>query len=66
MINKLLDAAMPVLFFAIAFASFGILAGAFASAPVAAIAGKTTGLIVGNIVAAYVAFRCTKAAMEIV
>lgn len=65
MLNKFLDAAFAVLVFFIAFASFGILAGAFAGAPVMALAGKTAGLIVCNAVAAYVAFRCTRAVLEI-
>lgn len=65
MINKLLDAGFAVLVFFLAFASFGILIGAFAGAPVMALAGKTAGLIVCNAVGAYVAFRCTRAVLEI-
>ena len=50
--------------FIIAFASFGILAGAFASTPFALIFGATIGNIAAVIVGAIVSHCCAKAALE--
>jgi hypothetical protein len=64
--NKAFNALYAVLLFILAFGTFGILAGAFAGAAVMALAGKTAGLIVCHVVGGYVAFRCTRALLQIV
>ena len=51
------------LFFVLAFAAFGLLAGAFASLPVALIFGESAGHIAAFAIAAIVAHRITLAAL---